>query len=86
LGLVNRLSDPDSLLEDAKTLAEQLAGGASQVVSATKDLMRRTSQISVAEGIDIERDVVADLFDTADGQEGFAAFTERRPPDFGAAP
>jgi enoyl-CoA hydratase/carnithine racemase len=86
LGLVNRLSDPDSLLEDAKTLAEQLAGGATQVVSATKDLMRRTSQVSIQDGIDIERTVVADLFDTADGREGFAAFTEKRAPKFGGTP
>jgi enoyl-CoA hydratase/carnithine racemase len=85
LGLVNRLSEPGSLLDDAKALAEQLSGGASQVASATKDLMRRTSQVSVHDGIDIERDVVSALFDTADGREGFAAFTSRRAPKFGGA-
>lgn len=83
LGLVNRLSAPDSLLDDARALAEQLASGASQVVSATKDLVRRTSTVSVQDGIDIERDVVAGLFDTVDGREGFAAFTQRRTPTFG---
>jgi enoyl-CoA hydratase/carnithine racemase len=83
LGLVNRLSEHDSLLDDAKALAEQLAGGASQVASATKDLLRRTSQLAIQDGIDVERDVVADLFDTADGREGFAAFTQRRAPVFG---
>jgi enoyl-CoA hydratase/carnithine racemase len=83
LGLVNQLSEPGRLLDDAKALAEQLAGGASQVPSATKELLRRTSQLSIQDGIDIERDVVADLFDTADGREGFAAFTQRRAPVFG---
>ena len=83
LGLVNQLSEPGRLLDDAKALAEQLAGGASQVASATKELLRRTSQLSIQDGIDVERDVVADLFDTADGREGFAAFTQRRAPVFG---
>jgi enoyl-CoA hydratase/carnithine racemase len=83
LGLVNQLSEPGRLLDDAKALAEQLAGGASQVPSATKELLRRTSQLSIQDGIDVERDVVADLFDTADGREGFAAFTQRRAPVFG---
>lgn len=86
LGLVNRLSASEELLTDAKALAEQLSCGATQVVSATKQLIRRTSQVSVAEGIDIEREVVADLFDTCDGREGFAAFTQRRAPKFGGSP
>jgi enoyl-CoA hydratase/carnithine racemase len=86
LGLVNRLSDPENLLDGAKALAEQFSSGATQVVSATKDLLRRTSVLSVQDGIDIERDVVADLFDTADGREGFAAFAQRRAPEFGERP
>jgi enoyl-CoA hydratase/carnithine racemase len=83
LGLVNRLSTSDNLLADAKALAAQLSSGATQVVATTKQLIRRTSQVSIADGIDIERDVVADLFDTVDGREGFAAFTQRRAPKFG---
>jgi enoyl-CoA hydratase/carnithine racemase len=86
LGLVNRLSTPEGLLTDARALAEQLAGGATQVVSATKKLIRRTSQLSDADGIAVERDVVSDLFDTCDGREGFLAFTQRRAPKFGGRP
>lgn len=83
LGLVNRLSDADTLLETAGTLAQQLAAGAPRVASATKSLLLRTASLSVGDGIEHERDVVADLFASADGREGFAAFTGRRPPSFG---
>jgi enoyl-CoA hydratase/carnithine racemase len=83
LGLVNRLSDADTLLETAEALAHQLSSGATQVASATKTLLLRTSWLPVHEGIEHERDVVADLFATADGREGFAAFAERRAPKFG---
>jgi enoyl-CoA hydratase/carnithine racemase len=83
LGLVNRLSDADTLLATAGALAQQLCCGAAQVASATKALLLATSHLSVQEGIEGERDVAADLFATPDGREGFAAFTERRAPNFG---
>jgi len=38
--------------------------------------------LTVAEGIERERTVAADLFDTPDGREGFAAFLEKRSPKF----
>jgi enoyl-CoA hydratase/carnithine racemase len=86
LGLVNRLTAEgaslEDLLGDAAVLAEQLATGAPGVFAATKRLLRQTKHLSVSEGIPVERAVVAELFGTTDGREGFAAFTERRPPHF----
>ncbi|MDY6872196.1 MAG: hypothetical protein SV966_17490 [Actinomycetota bacterium] len=49
----------------------------------TKSLLLRTANLSTSDGIELERDTVADLFATADGREGFAAFTERGAPTFG---
>ena len=82
LGLVNRLADTDGLLRTATELAAQLAAGSAQVPSATKALLRATAHLTVAEGIEYERTVAADLFDTPDGREGFAAFLEKRSPKF----
>lgn len=85
LGLVNRLSTAEELLETVGTLAQQLSAGASHVVLETKSLLLRTGHLPVHEGIKHERQVAADLFATPDGREGFAAFTERRVPNFGVA-
>ena len=82
LGLVNRLSTTEALLEEAADLVSQLAAGSTQVASAAKSLLRAPAQLTVAEGIERERDVAADLFDTPDGREGFSAFLEKRPPKF----
>jgi enoyl-CoA hydratase/carnithine racemase len=82
LGLVNRLADADGLLDTAAELARQLAAGSAQVPSATKALLRATAHLTVTDGIEQERSVAADLFDTPDGREGFAAFLEKRPPKF----
>jgi enoyl-CoA hydratase/carnithine racemase len=82
LGLVNRLCDGEALLDTAGELARQLATGSAQVPAAAKSLLQETSGLSVADGINRERAVVADLYDTDDGREGFAAFLEKRPPKF----
>jgi enoyl-CoA hydratase/carnithine racemase len=86
LGLVNRLCGAEELLSTAGALAQQFSGGAAQVVAAAKSLLRRTEGLPIQEGIAHERDVVADLFATPDGREGFAAFVERRAPNFGTTP
>lgn len=84
LGLVNRLSGAGTLLETAGAIGEQLATGAAQVASTTKSLLLRTANVSTSDGVEHERDAVADLFATPDAREGFGAFTERRAPTFGA--
>ena len=82
VGLVNRLCDGDALLDTAGELARQLVAGSAQVPAAAKSLLQETSGFSIADGINRERVVVADLFDTEDGREGFAAFVEKRPAKF----
>ncbi|BBZ14909.1 enoyl-CoA hydratase/isomerase family protein [Mycobacterium branderi] len=82
LGLINRLSEPDTVLQVAAELAGQLAAGSMQVPAAAKSLLRSTLRLSVDDGITQERAVVADLFDTPDGREGFSAFLDKRAPQF----
>jgi enoyl-CoA hydratase/carnithine racemase len=85
LGLVNRVCVADELLSTAGTLAQQFSDGASQVVRMAKSLLLHTAGLPIDQGIERERHVVADLFATPDGREGFAAFVERRAPNFGGS-
>jgi len=82
LGLVNQLCDADALLDTAAELARQFAAGSAQVPAAAKALVTDTTRMNIGDGIDRERAVVAGLFDTEDGREGFAAFVEKRVPKF----
>ena len=85
LGLVNQLAaSGDAALADAVTLAGELAAGAGLVPARTKALLRETAEAELGEGIVREREVATELFATPDGQEGFAAFLERRAPAFAA--
>ena len=85
LGLVNQLAaSGDAALTDAVALAGELAAGPCLVPARTKELLRDTEGAELGEGIAREREVATELFATPDGQEGFAAFRERRAPVFAA--
>ncbi|MFI5427193.1 enoyl-CoA hydratase-related protein [Aeromicrobium sp. UC242_57] len=86
VGLVNRLADDETLLDEAGALATTLSNGSRQVAGAAKQLLLTTSHLPVHEGIVEERRVASDLFASQDGREGFAAFVARRPPVFEGAP
>jgi enoyl-CoA hydratase/carnithine racemase len=85
LGLLNQLAaSAAATLTDAMTLAGELAAGPSMVPARAKALLRETAEAELSEGIAREREVATELFATPDGQEGFAAFRERRVPAFAA--
>lgn len=80
LGLVNLLADDAPAAGLA--LAHRLAAGPPLAQAAALDLLRRTATMPVADGIPLERAAGVELFDSADGKEGFAAFAEKRPAQF----
>ena len=62
----------------------ELAAGPCLVPARAKALLRETAGAELGDGIAREREVATELFATPDGQEGFAAFRERRVPAFAA--
>lgn len=82
VGLINVLSESGDVVSLAAQLAQQLVDGSAQVPAALKALLRATVTLPLADGIEGERTVAADLFDSADGREGFAAFVAKRAPSF----
>ncbi|MDO8362181.1 MAG: enoyl-CoA hydratase/isomerase family protein [Actinomycetota bacterium] len=79
-GLVNSIHD--DVVEAALALATSLAEGPPAALAAAKRLVDIGGELSLAEGIALERDTVAALFDTHDRVEGLTAFREKRPPSF----
>jgi enoyl-CoA hydratase len=80
LGLVNAVHD--DVLAAAVELATTLADGPPRALAAAKRLVDVGGPMPLADGIVLERETVAALFDTADRVEGLAAFAEKRPPRF----
>jgi enoyl-CoA hydratase/carnithine racemase len=80
LGIVDRLSPPDRLLEDAMAFARQLADGPRLAIGEIKIAAKAGLETSLESGLALEREAIGRLFATADADEGMAAFVEKRKP------
>jgi enoyl-CoA hydratase len=82
LGLVNRVVHGDDLLEVAIALAERIAKNAPLAVRVSKDVMRRSRELSEDEGWLINDESFAMIGRSADAMEGAVAFAEKREPNW----
>ncbi len=80
LGIVNKLFEAETFMEDVMAYASRLADGASLAVGAIKRAVYDGMEMDLADGLALERKLIAPLYDTEDSAEGFAAFSEKRPP------
>ena len=79
-GLANEVVARSELIATAETTAQRLARQPLDAVIATKALLRR--QPEMAERVAIETELFAKHMLSAEAHEAFAAFAERRAPDF----
>ncbi len=82
LGIINQVFPAESVLEEAKRYASNLANGPTLALAYIKRCVHEGLDKPLADGLILERDLVAELFSTEDVREGLAAFTERRKPEF----
>lgn len=81
-GLVNRVVEQEDLLPTAFELAREISANAPLAVQATKELALRSRDVDRATGLRLEQTMNKLLQFTEDAQEGPAAFSERRKPNF----
>ena len=81
-GLIWKCVDDAALASEVDTLARQLAQAPTRGLARTKEAIYGSWQRSLAEQLDVERDLQRELGGSHDYSEGVAAFTEKRPPRF----
>jgi enoyl-CoA hydratase/carnithine racemase len=81
-GIVTAVVPEAELLGHARAVATRLTALPPGALQLTKDLMRRTSAAAVAERMEEEGRLFAERLASPEAREAFAAFLERRPPDF----
>ena len=85
LGILNRLFPAAETADRTREYAEKLAGGATVAIGEIKQTTYAGVEMPIADALARERQGIARLFETADAQEGFASFSEKRKPEFKGA-
>jgi enoyl-CoA hydratase len=81
-GLVSRVVPVASYLDEAITLATQIAARAPLAVQLGKEAINRAYELSLAEAAAYEEKLFYILFASEDQKEGMRAFVEKRPPQW----
>jgi enoyl-CoA hydratase len=82
IGLVNRVVPPESLMEEAKKIATEIASKPPISIRSAKEAILRAQDTTLEVGLEFERKAFYMLFATEDGKEGMKAFLEKRKPTF----
>jgi len=83
-GLFSRAFPDDEVVQATQDAAAAAARGATKAFLASKELVRRIrdERLALWDAVDIENAAQAALCDTDDYREGFAAFQQKRKPEF----
>lgn len=81
-GMIWRAVDDDQLMQEARALAEHLAGQATRGLALVKRALDESWDNSLDAQLDLERDLQRIAGRTRDYREGVAAFLEKRAPRF----
>ena len=82
MGLVNKIVPVESLMDEAKKIASEIASKPPISVRAAKEAILRAQDTTLEVGLEFERRAFYLLFATEDGKEGTKAFLEKRKPVF----
>jgi enoyl-CoA hydratase/carnithine racemase len=82
IGLVNRLFSAEKARDSAEEFAGSVAEAAPLAVAAAKRSVRAGAEMKLSDALALEARLVDELYDTDDAQEGFAAASEKRDPEY----
>ena len=85
LGLVSAVFPAEDAQAKVREIAEKFANGPRRAHQNIKRCVYDGGQMTLADGLKLEAELVGELFETADGREGLVAFSEKRAPTFTGA-
>lgn len=80
IGLVNHVVPAESVMDEARKVANEIASKPTISVRAAKEAILKAQDTSIDVGLEFERKAFYMLFATEDGKEGMKAFLEKRKP------
>jgi enoyl-CoA hydratase/carnithine racemase len=82
IGLVSRITEPDTLTEQTRALAAKIAAKPPMATMFAKEAVRRGRELELFAGLRLEADLQTHLLNTEDRLEAANAFREKRAPRF----
>jgi enoyl-CoA hydratase len=82
IGLVQKVVPQAELLNEAKRIAQTIAGKAPLAIEGTKRAINSGAHLPIAEALEVEAVEFGTLVNTADFKEGTSAFLEKRKPSW----
>lgn len=81
-GFYNRISPPETVLQDATELASTLAHGPSAAHAMTKLCLHNEWSMPIDQAVDYEARMQAECMMTNDFERAYVGFVEKKPPTF----
>ena len=82
IGLVNKVCEPDALMDEARALAQKLASKSKPAIELILGAVHGGLESGLEAGLTLETEKFALVNSTEDSQEGLGAFIEKRRADF----
>lgn len=82
LGILNKVTTPETLMDEAYAEAKLIAGNSSIAIMLDKGILSSSESVPQDVAMDIELGYMCSGFGTRDQLEGFAALREKRKADF----
>jgi enoyl-CoA hydratase len=82
IGLVNRLAEPEALMDKALELAGEILDGAPLSVKAGRETVMLATEMGRSAALQAARHASEYTYRSEDAQEGPRAFAEKRPPNW----
>ncbi|HTP19190.1 MAG TPA: enoyl-CoA hydratase-related protein [Solirubrobacteraceae bacterium] len=82
MGLVADVYNVDEAQDKVREYADRLAGGAALAIAAIKRCVHEGGELALANGLQLEAELMEQLFKSKDADEGLHAFVEKRKAEF----
>jgi enoyl-CoA hydratase len=82
IGLVNKVVEPEKLMEEAEKLAQKIMTKSGVQTNAIKELINKGTNVDLLSACALEIASFSASFATEDQKEGMSAFLEKRKPVF----
>ncbi|WP_246197098.1 enoyl-CoA hydratase/isomerase family protein [Cytobacillus depressus] len=82
IGLINQVTENGKALESAIVMAKKITANSLQALSRIKEAVNKGIDTSFDQAIDLEAQLLTEVFQTEDIREGVQAFIEKRKPSY----